>query len=150
MLRLLKNISLKEWMFVFISFILIIVQVWLELKMPDYMSEITILVQTSGSDMKDILINGLYMLLCTFGSLVTAIVTGYIIANTTSKFSMNTRRKLFTKVQDMCTEDVKRFQISSLITRTTNDITQIEMFLTMGLMLLIRHLLLLFGLFLRF
>jgi ATP-binding cassette subfamily B protein len=125
-------------MFVFISFILIIVQVWLELKMPDYMSQITVLVQTSGSSMNDILINGFYMLLCTLGSLITAIITGYIVANITSRFSMNTRRKLFTKVQDMCMEDVKKFQISSLITRTTNDITQIEMFLTMGLVLLVK------------
>ena len=138
MIKLLKNISLKEWMFVFISFVLIIIQVWLELKMPDYMSEITVLVQTSGSSMNDILINGFYMLLCTFGSLITAIITGYIVANTTSRFSMNTRRRLFTKVQDMCMEDVKKFQISSLITRTTNDITQIEMFLTMGLVLLVK------------
>ena len=138
MIKLLKNISFKEWMFVFISFILIVVQVWLELKMPDYMSKITILVQTSGSSMSDILINGGYMILCTLGSLITAIITGYIVANTASKFSMNTRKKLFTKVEGMSLEDVKKFQTSSLITRTTNDITQIEMFLAMGLQLLIK------------
>ena len=138
MIKLLRNISKKEWILVFISTLLIFVQVWLELRMPDYMSEITQLVQTEGSKMKDILENGGYMLLCTFGSMVTAIITGYIVSNTASKFSMNTRKKLFTKVENMAIEDIKKFQTSSLITRTTNDITQIEMFLAMGLQLLIK------------
>lgn len=106
--------------------------------MPDYMSEITILVQTEGSKMNDILANGGYMLLCTLGSLISAIITGYIIANISSSFSMKTRKKLFTKVESLSMQEVKQFQTSSLITRTTNDITQVEMFLGMGLQLLIK------------
>ena len=138
MIKLLKNISLKEWLLAFVSFILIFAQVWLELKMPDYMSEITILVQTEGSKMEDILTNGAYMLLCTLGSLVSAVITGYIIANIASSFSMKTRKLLFQKVENLATWDIKQFQTSSLITRTTNDITQVEMFLGMGLQLLIK------------
>ena len=138
MIKLLKNISIKEWIFALISFILIFAQVWLELKMPDYMSEITKLVQTEGSKMSDIIKNGGYMLLCTLGSLISAIITGYIIANISSSFSMKTRKKLFTKVESLSMQEVKGFQTSSLITRTTNDITQVEMFLGMGLQLLIK------------
>lgn len=138
MIKLLKNFSKKDWLLIFISFFLIVGQVWLELKMPDYMSEITMLVQTEGSLMKDILINGGYMLLCAFGSLVSAIIVGYLIANISSTFSMNTRKKLFNKVEDLSMHEVKSFSTSSLITRTTNDITQIEMLIGMGLQLMIK------------
>ena len=81
MFKLLKNISKKQWLFIIISFALIVSQVWLELKMPDYMSEITILVQSEDSEMKDILINGGYMLACAFGSLLSSIIVGYLISN---------------------------------------------------------------------
>jgi len=112
--------------------------VWLELKMPDYMSEITRLVQTEGSNMKDIITNGAYMLLCAFGSLLSSVFVGYLIANISSKFSLITRKKLFDKVENLGIGEVKEFKTSSLITRTTNDITQIEMFLGMGLQMLIK------------
>ncbi len=138
MIKLLKNLNKKDWLFVIIAFLLIACQVWLELKMPDYMSEITQLVQTEGSLMKDILSNGGLMLLCAFGSLVCAIITGYIIANISARFSKNVRKKLFTKVLDLSTAEVKDFSTSSLITRTTNDITQIQMFVAMGLQLLVK------------
>ncbi len=138
MIKLLKNFTKKEWVLVTISFILIFVQVWLELKMPDYMSEITVLVQTEGSEMSDILMNGLFMLLCAFGSLVSAIIVGYFIANISSIFSMKTRKKLFDKVESLSMHEVKSFSTSSLITRTTNDITQVEMLIGMGLQLLIK------------
>ncbi len=138
MIKLLKNLKKKDWLFVIVAFLLIASQVWLELKMPDYMTEITQLVQTEGSLMKDILINGGFMLLCAFGSLVCAIITGYIIANISARFSKNVRKKLFTKVLDLSTAEVKDFSTSSLITRTTNDITQIQMFLAMGLQLLVK------------
>lgn len=138
MIKLLKNISVKEWILAITCFILIFAQVWLELKMPDYMSEITKLVQTEGSKMSDIITNGGYMLLCTLGSLISAVITGYIIANIASSFSKKTRKKLFTKVESLSMEEIKGFQTSSLITRTTNDITQVEMFLGMGLQLLIK------------
>lgn len=138
MLKLLKELNKKDWFFAFISFILIIVQVWLELKMPDYMSEITKLVQTQGVLMSDILTQGGYMLLCAFGSLVSAIIVGYLISNIAASFSMRTRKSLFEKVENLSMEEVKNFQASSLITRTTNDITQIQMFIAMGLQLLIK------------
>ena len=138
MLKLLKNLKKKEWALIFVSFILIIFQVWLELTMPDYMSEITILVKTEGSKMSDILLNGGYMLLCAFGSLVSAIVVGYLIANLSSHFGMNVRKKIFDKVENLSMNEVKQFSTSSLITRTTNDITQVEMVISMGLQLLIK------------
>ena len=138
MLKLIKNITKREWIIAFISFILIFAQVWLELKMPDYMSEITVLVQTEGSKMSDILMNGGYMLLCAFGSLVAAIIVGYLIANISASFSRKTRKKLFDKVESLATHEVKQFSTSSLITRTTNDITQVEMLVGLGMQLMIK------------
>ena len=138
MLKLLKNVTKKQWLLAMVCFALVITQVWLELKMPDYMSEITQLVQTEGSQMKDILINGGYMLLCAFGSLVAAVITGYITSIISSKFSMTIRKKIFEKVENLSMNEVKSFSTSSLITRTTNDVTQIEMLIAMGLQLLIK------------
>ncbi len=138
MLKLLKNVTKKQWLLAMVCFALVITQVWLELKMPDYMSEITQLVQTEGSQMKDILINGGYMLLCAFGSLVAAVITGYITSIISSKFSMTIRKKIFEKVENLSMNEVKSFFTSSLITRTTNDVTQIEMLIAMGLQLLIK------------
>mgnify|MGYP004501113765 CR=1 FL=1 len=138
MLKLLKNFSKKEWLCAIICFILVFSQVWLELKMPDYMSEITKLVQTAGSSMKDILINGGYMLACALGSLIAAIITGYITSKLSSNFAKNIRKKIFKKVEDLSMQEVKQFSTSSLITRTTNDVTQIEMLVAMGLQLLIK------------
>ena len=102
MIKLLKELDRKDWLFSIFSFILIIVQVWLELKMPDYMSEITKLVQTKGALMSDILIQGGYMLLCAFGSLISAIIVGYLISNVAASFSMRTRKKLFEKTLSNC------------------------------------------------
>lgn len=106
--------------------------------MPDYMQEITVLVQTEGSKMSDILENGALMLLCAFGSLVFAIVVGYFVSWLSATFSRRTRKKLFNKVEDMAMQEIKSFSTSSLITRTTNDITQVEMLIAMGLQLLIK------------
>ena len=138
MFKLLKNINKKQWFFIMISFVLIIGQVWLELKMPDYMSEITVLVQSEGSNMKDILINGGYMLACALGSLLSAIIVGYLVSNISATFSMKVRKKLFNKVENLSMNEVKQFSTSSLITRTTNDITQVQMLISMGLQLLIK------------
>ena len=138
MIKLFKNLKLKDIIFILISFALIVFQVYLDLKMPDYMSEITKLVQTENAEMSDILLNGFYMLSCAFGSLVSAIVTGYLVSNAAASFSYNVRKKLFNKVEDLAIDEVKRFSTSSLITRTTNDITQIQMFIAMGLQLLIK------------
>ena len=138
MIKLIKNLEKKDWLFAIISFALIASQVWLELKMPDYMSEITKLVQTEGSKMSDILLNGGYMLLCALGSLACAIITGYLIANISARFSRNVRKKVFNKVMNLSDAEIKDFSTSSLITRTTNDITQIQMFIAMGLQMLIK------------
>ena len=138
MIKLLKNLRKKEWLLALICLILIVVQVWLELKMPDYMSEITVLVQSEGSQMSDIIHNGAYMLGCALGSLISAVIVGYIVANISSTFSMNIRKRLFNKIGDLATSEIKQFSTSSLITRTTNDITQIQMFIVMGLQLLIK------------
>ena len=138
MIKLLKNLTKKEWFLALISLILIIVQVWLELKMPDYMSEITVLVQTEVSQMSDIIKNGAYMLGCAFGSLVSAVIVGYLVATVAANFSKSVRKKLFDKVENLAMSEVKGFSTSSLITRTTNDITQVQMLVAMGLQLMIK------------
>lgn len=138
MFRLLKNFNKKDYMIILLVVIFIMGQVWFDLKLPDYMSKITILVQTSGSKMKDIILNGTYMLLCALGSLVLSIGVGFIIANLSANFSLKIRRKLFNKVEDLSLNEIKDFSTSSLITRTTNDITQVEMFIAIGLQMLIK------------
>ena len=138
MIRLFKFFNKKQWIMILISFCLIVSQVGLELKMPDYMSEITRLVQTEGSKMNDILYNGLFMLLCAFGSLVLAFIVGYIISFLTASFSYKLREALFKKVEKIAFNEVKKFSVSSLITRTTNDVTQLEMLIGMGLQLLVK------------
>ena len=138
MFKLLKNLGKKEWLLALICLVLIVGQVWLELKMPDYMSKITVLVQTEGSQMSEIVQNGAYMLACALGSLLSSIIVGYFISKIAATFSMNTRKKIFTKVEDLAMNEVKKFSTSSLITRTTNDITQIQMFVAMGLQLMVK------------
>ena len=138
MLKLLRNLTKKEWLYAIFCVILIVGQVWLELKIPDYMSEITVLVQTEGSKMSDIILNGGYMVLCALGSLIFAVGAGYFAAYIASEFSKNTRKEIFDKVQNLDTEEIKAFQTSSLITRTTNDVTQIELLIAMGLQLLVK------------
>ena len=138
MIKLLKYLGKKQWLFVVICFALIFGQVWLELKMPDYMSEITVLVQTEGSQMKDIVKNGAYMLACSIASLIDSVIAGYIIANISATFSKRIRKTLFDKVENLAMNEVKNFSTSSLITRTTNDITQIQMLVAMGLQMMIK------------
>ena len=138
MFKLLKNLTKREVILICFSTLLIIFEVALELKMPDYMSQITILVQSEGSEFKEILLNGFYMLLCAFGSLVGSVIAGYLIAEITSSFSLNTRGKLFNKIIGLDMDNIKQFKTSSLITRTTNDITQVENLLGFGLQMLIK------------
>ena len=138
MIKLFKNINFKEWLMILICLILVFIQVWLELKMPDYMSQITVLLQGEGSKMKNILTNGGFMLLCAFGSLISAIITSYLLTIISSKFAKRLRRKIFSKTLNISPAEVKKFSISSLITRTTNDVNQVEMFLSMGVMLLFK------------
>ena len=137
-IKLFKNLTKKDFIYLIIAVVLIVFQVFVELKMPDYMSEVTRLTQTPGSNMNDILLNGGYMLLCAVASLATLVITGYLTANVAASFSMNTRKKLFDKVERMSLAEVKKFKTSSLITRTTNDITQLQMLFAMGTIFLIK------------
>jgi len=138
MFKLFKNLQRKDWLLIIATFIMIVIEVWLNLKLPDYMSNITMLVQTEGSKMSEILIQGVYMLLCAFGSLIVAIIIGYFTSYLSSSFSLTLRKSIFGKVQIFGMSEIKKFSTSSLITRTTNDVTQIEMFLAMGLQMIIR------------
>ena len=138
MLKLLKDFTKKDYLIIFIAIILIVFQVWLDLKLPDYMSQITVLVQTEGSQMSDILQQGGYMLLCAAGSLVSAIIVGYLASLISASFSKTLMKKLFEKVENFGMEEINKFSTSSLITRTTNDVTNIQMFISMGLQMLIK------------
>lgn len=138
MIKLLKYFDKRDWFRIFICFLFVVGGVWLELKMPDYMSEITKLVQTEGSKMSDILYNGGLMLLCALGSFLFIVGTGYFSATISSDFSMKLRKAIFDKVEDLGMQEIKTFNSSSLITRTTNDVTQVEMLIGMGLHLLIK------------
>ena len=138
MTKLLKEFNKKDYFLVLVCTLLIIFQVWLDLRLPDYMSEITNLVQTEGSKMSDILSQGGYMLLCALGSLISAFIVGYLTSYISATFSQKIRKTLFSKVQSFSMEEIKKFKTSSLITRTTNDITNIQMFISMGLQMIIK------------
>lgn len=138
MFKLFKNFNTKDLLIIILCIIFVVIQVWLDLKLPDYMSSITRLVQTEGSSMNEIILQGVYMLLCAFGSLLSAICVGYMSSLLSANFSKILRKKIFNKVEDFGTEEIKKFSTSSLITRTTNDVTQIEMLISMGLQLLIK------------
>jgi len=138
MFKLIKKLGKKELLYVLISALLVVFQVWLDLKLPDYMNNITTLLQTEGSKVKDLFNPGSKMLLCALGSLVSSIVVGYFVANVASNFSRKIRKEVFTKVEDFSMEEIKKFSTSSLITRTTNDITQVQMLISMGLQLMIK------------
>ena len=138
MFKLFKTLGKREIVMALLCAVLIVGQVWLELKMPDYMSEITVLVQTEGSQMSEIIKNGVYMLACALGSLISAVFVGYMASTISATLSMNVRKKIFDKVENLAMHEVKQFSTSSLITRTTNDITQVQMFVAMGLQLLIK------------
>ena len=133
MIKLLKNLRKREIIYALICITLVASHVWLELRIPDYMSGITRLVQTEGSKMSEILEQGGMMILCAFISLVCNIVTGFFAARVASGFSATLRKKIFEKVENMGTQEVKKFSTSSLITRTTNDVMQVEMLIGMGL-----------------
>ena len=138
MIKLLKNLGKKEAVYTIICVALITFQVWLELKIPDYMSNITRLITSENSVIGDILKEGGYMLLCAFASLISAAIVGYYSSLISAKFSLNLRNKIFDKVENFGMEEMKKFSTSSLITRTTNDVTQIEMLISMGLQMLIK------------
>lgn len=138
MLKIFKYLKSKEWLFVFFSVIFILVQVWLDLKLPDYMSEITTLVQLEGSTMEDILTSGGHMMLCAFGSLISCAIVAFFASKVAATFSMRIRSKVFNKVESFSMDEINNFSTASLITRSTNDITQIQMFIAMGLQVIIK------------
>ena len=138
MLKIFKNFNKKDISLILICIILITFQVFLDLRLPDYMSSITNLIQSEESKIGVILINGGYMLLCALGSLISAIVVGYLSSNLSANFSLNIRKKIFDKVCKFNIGEIKKYSVSSLITRTTNDVTQLEMLIAMGLQMLIK------------
>lgn len=138
MFKLLKTLKPFEWFLVFLCAGLITLQVWLDLKLPGYMSKITVLIQTPGSAMSEVWKNGGFMLLCAFGSLVSAIIVGFIASKITSGVSYRIRKRIYEKIQSFSMEEMKNFSTSSLITRTTNDVSQVQMVIAMGIQLLIK------------
>lgn len=133
MIKILKNLQKKEVLFIIISIIFIVLQVWLDLKIPEYMSNITRLIQMNNANINDILKEGLWMLACSLGSLILAIFVGYFAAYVGTSFEKKLRRNMFEKVESFSMEEIQKFSTSSLITRTTNDITQVKMFLILGI-----------------
>ncbi len=138
MLKLFKNLSKKQLLMILSCILIMVFQVWLDLKLPDFMSKITKLIQTDNIDKKEVLIQGGFMLLCAFGSMISAIIIGYIASSLSASFSLKLREKVFKKVSKLTTAEIKNFHTSSLITRTTNDVTQIEMLIAMGLQAMVR------------
>ena len=138
MLRIFKNFRKQEVVLALFSVVFVVAQVWLELKLPDYMREITSLITTQDSAMHDILIAGGKMLLCAFGSLLVTVLVAVCAARIASNFSAIVRGKLFDKVQSFSMEEIGRFSTASLITRSTNDVTQVQMLIVMGLSIMLR------------
>lgn len=138
MLRILKHLRWKEWLLVAACVVLIVGQVQLDLALPDYMSEITRLVQTEGSQMSDILLTGGKMLLCALGSMLLTVCTTFFTAQIASRFSARLRGEMYRKVVGFSNEEINRFSTASLITRTTNDISQLQMFFSFGMQSLIK------------
>ena len=133
-----RQLNKKQWLSMLLIVGLVMLQVWLELEIPDYMSEITVLIQTEGKMISEILLAGGKMLVCAITSAICAIIVGYIVAKVSAGVSKKIRSELFNKVQSFSSNEIKNFSTASLITRSTNDITQIQMFIVMGLSALIK------------
>ena len=133
-----KHLKKPEWGGMIVCLIFIVTQVWLDLKLPDYMSEITRLVQTEGSAMGDIWVQGSYMLFCALGSLISAVIVGFFAARIAATLSKRLRESLYTKVESFSMQEINQFSNASLITRSTNDITQVQMVFAMGLQVMIK------------
>ncbi len=138
MFKLLRILHKKDYLFIGLAVLFIAGQVGLELKMPEYMSAITSLVQTEGSEMGEIIRNGGMMLLCALGSLLSTIIAGWFVSHVGADFSYLTRKKIFDKVESLSVNEIHKFSTASLITRTTNDITQVRTLITMGANMLVR------------
>ncbi len=138
MLKLLKTLRKQDWCLMLASIVFIVLQVWLDLRMPDYMSDITRLVQTEGSAMSSVLSAGGMMLLCALGSLLCSALVAVLAGRIATNFGAGLRARLFDKVQSFSMEEIGRFSTASLITRSTNDVTQVQMVIVMGLQALIK------------
>ena len=138
MFKLIKNLRAKDWVFILLAVGLIVVQVWLDLTMPDYTAKLTTSVSTGNVGMKDIWSNGGMMLLCALGSMASSFACGFLTVRVASSFAKGLRAKIFDKVTSFTNVEMKKFSTSSLITRTTNDVTNVQMFIAMGLQMLIK------------
>jgi len=138
LISLFKNLKKKDWCLISITIALIVVQVWLELKMPDYTKGLTTIVQSGNANMSEVWENGGLMLACAGGSLFAAIICSVLISNVASSFSRTLRDQLFNKISEFSNAEMKKFSVPSLITRTTNDVMQMQNFMAMGVQLLFK------------
>lgn len=138
MIKIFKYLNKKQWIQILLSLVFIVTQVFLDLKIPDYMSKITMYVESPGHTVSDIVGEGKWMLLCAFGSLLSAIIVGYLASKISASFSKNLRSRIFSKVESFSMKEINEFSTVSLITRSTNDITQIQMVIVIGLQILIK------------
>ena len=138
MTKLLRYMKGREWLFFLVSLVFIISQVWLDLKLPDYMSEITTLVETEGSAMADIWASGGKMLLCSLGSLASSIIVCYLASSIAASFSRRLRAAMFDKVESFSMEEINSFSTASLITRSTNDVVQVQMLIVLTMQVVIK------------
>lgn len=138
LIKIIRYLNKKQWMQILLSFVFIITQVYLDLKIPDYMSKITMYVESPGHSVSDIIAEGKWMILCALGSLISAIIVGYLASKISASFSKNLRSRIFSKVESFSMKEINEFSTASLITRSTNDITQIQMVIVIGLQILIK------------
>ncbi len=138
MIKLFRFLNIKEWCLIFFGTLCIVLQVWLDLKLPDYMSKITKLIQTEGSSISEIWFSGKMMLFCALGSLILSVSVGYLAAKLAASFSKRIRKMLFEKTLSFSMKEINSFSISSLITRSTNDVAQIQTIIAMGLQVMIK------------
>lgn len=138
LIRIIRYLNKKQWIQVLLSLVFIVTQVFLDLKIPDYMSKITMYVESPGHSVRDIIAEGKWMILCALGSLISAIIVGYLASKISASFSKNLRSRIFSKVESFSMKEINEFSTASLITRSTNDITQIQMVIVIGLQILIK------------
>lgn len=138
MFKMLKNLTWKEWLMATVSVVFIVAQVWLDLKLPEYMSQITSLLTTGSDNMSEIRKNGGFMIACAVGSALMSVVVGFFAARIAAKLGLIIRGKVYSKIQKFSKSEMKHFSTASLITRTTNDVTQVQNFIAMGLQMLVK------------
>ena len=138
MIRIFRRLGKREWLMICVSLAFVVAQVWLDLRVPDYMTQITKIVTMPGGQMKDVLLEGGKMLLCTLGSVATSIIVGFFASRVAASFSHRLRSDVFSRVESFSMEEINGFSTASLITRTTNDVTQIQMIIAMGMQVVIR------------